>query len=414
VEDVMKVANRVFLLALAIVASLSLAGCGKQQCATTQLGSTGTGSGTTGGISTGGTICGPGTNPGGGGSISVLLYYFALDNTGAGTVEAAGLSNAGTLSLLNPFTPPTLPSLGTDNMVIVNKQFLYIPMGDGTVQAFTITRATGALTPIGGGPFLAAGADTAVSDPKGRFLFVGAEGFGQVTVFKIDPVSGGLTNDGTFTSINMISSDSLTVDGNGQFLYVGQGQTVSPLPIVAASIDQTSGALTEIQGSPFNLGVSTVHADPSGKFLLGVAGVLDASSLATDRHLFVFSIGPTGIPSALSNVQTTSAPFEFAIHPSGQFVYTFGADSTGAIAAVEGYQLTSTGTLTALPNSPFTSLPIVQDCQFDQSGGSAFCVDSIFGGTAFSVLSANATTGALTNTVQSLTVTNTFPFAVTD
>lgn len=411
----MKVANRVFLLALAVVAGLSLAGCGKQHCATTQLGSSGTGSGTTGGVSTGGSICGPGpTNPGGG-SISVLLYYFALDNTGAGTVEAAGLSNTGTLSLLNPYTPPTLPSTGTDNMVIVNKQFLYVPMGDGTVQAFTINRTSGSLTPIAGSPFLAAGADTAVSDPKGQFLFVGAEGLPQITIFKIE-TTGALTNNGTFSSFNMTGSDSLAVDGNGKFLYVGQGSVNPALPIVAASIDPNNGTLTEIQGSPFNLGVATVHADPSGKFLLGVAGILDDTSTTNDDHISVFSIDSAGTPTPVkgSPFSTTAAPFEFAIHPSGKFVYTFGRDSTSAVTAVEGYQLDSAGNLTKLPNSPFTTLPIVQDCQFDQSGGEAFCVDSIFGGTTFSVLTANPTTGALTNAVQNLTVVRTFPFAVTD
>jgi 6-phosphogluconolactonase (cycloisomerase 2 family) len=408
----MKVANRVLLLTLVIIAGLNLAGCGKQQCATTQLGSSGTGSSTTGGINTGGSICGSGTTNPGGSSISALLYYFDVDNTGTGTVQAAGLSNTGTLSLLNPYTPPTLPSIGTDNMVIVNKQFLYVPMGDGTLQAFAINHSSGALTPIAGGAIPAAGADTAVSDPKGRFLFVGAEFVGIVTVFQINPTTGALTNTGTFQSFNMVSADSLAVDGNGKFLYVGQDQAT--LPIVAASIDQNTGALSEIAG-PFPLGVATVHADPSGKFLLGVAGILDAFNLASDHHLSVFSIDPTfGTPTLVSSVQTTAAPFEFAIHPSGQFVYTFGVDNTQALAAVEGYQLNSTGTLTALPNSPFSSLPIVQDCQSDQSGGEFFCIDSILGGTTFSVFSANPTTGMLTSTTQSLTVTNTFPFAVTN
>jgi 6-phosphogluconolactonase (cycloisomerase 2 family) len=346
----------------------------------------------------------------------VFLYYFALDNAGAGTIEAAGLSNKGTLALLNPFTPPTLPSTGTDNMVIVNKQFLYVPMGNSTLQAFTINHTGGALTPIAGSPFSASGADTAVTDPKGRFLFVGGEGVGAITVFKIDQTTGALTTTGTFQSFNMVSADSLAVDGKGNFLYVGQGQVNPPLPVTAFSIDQTTGALSEIQGSPFPLGVATVHADPSGKFLLGVAGILDQPNSATDDHISVFSIDSTfGTPTAVagSPFSTTAAPFEFAIHPSGQFVYTFGEDSTGALAAVEGYQLSSTGTLTALPGSPFASLPIVQDCQFDQSGGAAFCIDAV-AGTKFSVLTANPTTGALTHTVQDLTVTNNFPFAITD
>jgi 6-phosphogluconolactonase (cycloisomerase 2 family) len=299
-------------------------------------------------------------------------------------------------------------------MVIVNKQFLYVPMGDGTVQAFTINRTTGSLMPIAGSPFFAAGADTAVSDPKGKFLFVGAEGFGQITTFQINATTGVLTNNGTFSSFNMTGSDSLAVDGNGSFLYVGQGRVNPASPVVAAKIDPNNGTLTEIAGSPFNLGVATVHADPSGKFLLGVAGILDTGNSANDDHLYVFSIDPViGTPALVSSIPTTAAPFEFAIHPSGQFVYTFEVDSTGLILKpVEGYHLNSSGTLTALP--PFTGLPIVQDCQFDQSGGEAFCIDSIIGGSTFSVFSVNPTTGMLTSTAQNLTVVNTFPFAVTD
>ena len=418
----MGLTNRIFFLVLVVVASMTLAGCGKQQCPSTSLGgSSGTGSGTAGGI-TGSSVCGSGSNTGGGGgggsTTSVFLYYFATNSTGAGIIDAAGLSSSGTLALLSPFTPPTLPSIGTDNMVIVNKQFLYVPMGNSTLQAFTINHTGGALTPIAGGPFPASGADTAVSDPKGRFLFVGDEFAGQVTVFQIDQRTGALTTTGSFQSFNLIHADSLTVDGNGKFLYVGQGSpSGTPLPIVAFSIDQNTGALTEIAGSPFNLSVATVHADSSGKFLLGVAGILDQSTTAIDDHISVFSINSTsGMPTPVagSPFSTTSAPFEFAIHPSGKFVYSFGTDSTGAAAALEGYQLnTTTGALTALPGSPFTSLPIVQDCQFDQSGGVAFCIDSI-AGTKFSVLNANPTTGALTHTVQDLTVTKTFPFAITD
>ncbi len=408
-------------LVLAVVASMTLAGCGKQ-CPSTSLGGSGSSSGPSGGINTGGSVCGSGSSTGGGGgggsTTSVLLYYFALNNTGAGTIEAAGLSNTGTLALLSPFTPPTLPSIGTDNMVIVNKQFLYVPMGNSTLQAFTINHTGGALTPIAGAPFSAVGADTGGSDPKGRFLFVGAEAVGQITVFQINPTTGVLTTTGTFQSFNMVNADNLAVDGNGKFLYVGQGPATPPIPIVAFSIDQNTGALTEIAGSPFNLGVATVHADSSGKFLLGVAGVLDQSGTTNDDHISVFSIDSTiGTPTRVagSPFSTTAAPFEFAIHPSGQFVYTFGTDSTGALAPLEGYQLnTNTGALAALPGSPFTSLPTVQDCQFDQSGGVAFCVDSIFVGTKFSVLTANPTTGALTHTVKDLTVTNTFPFAITD
>ena len=360
-------------------------------------------------------MCGPGTGGGGGGggNSAALLYYLGTNN-----ILAASLSTTGSFAPITSVTPPTLPSSSTDNMLIVNKKFLYVPMGDSTVQAFTIDRTSGALTPIAGSPFSApGGADSAVTDPAGRFLFVGGEVVGEIAVFQIDVNTGVLTASpgSPFQSFTLLSADSMTVDGSGKFLYVGQ---LSPSnPVAAFAIDQNNGSITQIAGSPFPLGVATVHADPSGKFLLGVAGVLDIGNSISDHHIYVFSIdATTGVPTAVagSPFLTTSEPFEFAIHPSGNFVYTFGEDSTGAVVAIEGFQInTATGGLSALPGSPFTTLPAVSDCQFDQAGTEAFCIDGLFGGT-FSVLTANPSTGALTHTVQDLNVPNNFPFAATD
>ena len=404
--------KRTFFLVLAAVAMLSWAGC-SGGCPTSSLASTGSSSGPTGGVTTGGSVCGPGTTTPGGGNSAALVYYLGSSN-----ILAASLSTTASFAPITTVTPPTLPSSSTDNMLIVNKKFLYVPMGDSTVQAFTINRTSGALTPIAGSPFSApGGADTAVTDPAGRFLFVGGEVIGEIAVFQIDANTGVLTlSPGSpFTSFNLISADSMTVDGKGKFLYVGQLSSTNP--VAGFSIDQNNGSIAEIIGSPFPLGIATVHADPSGKFLLGVAGILDNGNPIHDQHVYVFSIdATTGAPTAVagSPFLTTSAPFEFAIHPSGKFVYTFGEDNAGAVGAVEGFQIdTTTGALSALPGSPFTTLPFVSDCQFDQGGGEAFCVDLIFG-SKFSVLTTNATTGALTHTVQDLSVSNNFPFAVTD
>ena len=82
-----------------------------------------------------------------------------------------GVTSAGTFGTLNSYTPPTLPSNFADDMIIVNKQFLYIPMGDTTVEGFSIDRTTGALTAIQGSPFSVAGvtvtADDVATDPAG-------------------------------------------------------------------------------------------------------------------------------------------------------------------------------------------------------------------------------------------------------
>jgi len=298
-------------------------------------------------------------------------------------------------------------------MVIVNKQFLYIPIGGlSEVLGFSIDQSSGALSVINGSPFAAQASDnTVTADPAGRFLFVGGTLSPLISVYQINPTTGALTSapQSPVQSFNVVFANSLTVDGTGNFLYVGQ--TFSSNPVAVFSINQSTGALTEIGGSPFPLGVAVLQADPIGKFLLGVA---DSSGASGDQHIHVFSINPnTGVPTAVpsSPFATVNIPFALAIHPNGNFVYASVADSTDTVTSLEGYQLNATsGTLTALSESPFTTLPIVSNCQFEQSGLYAFCMNAA----GFSIFGVNANTGALSHTIPDLATDNNFPFAVTD
>ena len=403
----MKLGSRILFLVLAALAMLGWAGCGGG-CSTTTLSSSGGSSGTTGGVSSGGTVCGPGTNPGGGGNTASWLYYL-----GNNDILGASLSTTGTFATLASFTPPTLPSSVGNDMVIVSKKFLYLPQNDSlTIQAFTIDRTTGTLTAISGGPFPTAGADSITSDPAGRFLFAGNDNTGQVSVFQINSTTGALVAapGSPFSAFNLDFAHVLAVDGTGQFLYVGQ--SLPALPVYAFAIDQNNGALSPAVGSPFALGVAGVRTDFSGKFAIGISGTTG------DNNLYVFAIdATTGALTAVNNSPfATSAAtlFNLRVHPSSQFVYSFGLDNSSSFAAIEGFQLDpSTGALTRLAGSPFTNLPIEADCKWDQGGGEAFCANA--NTNAFSVLDTSTSTGALTHTVQDLSVsTNSVPFAPTD
>jgi 6-phosphogluconolactonase (cycloisomerase 2 family) len=406
-EGGMKLVHRILVLLIAAFAMLGWSGCGGG-CPTTSLSSSGGSGGSTGGTSTGGTACGPGTNPGGGGNTASFLYY--LSNT---NILGAGLSTTGTFANLTSFTPPTLPSSAGRDMVIVNKKFLYLPQNDSlTVQAFTIDRSTGALAAISGSPFATAGADSIASDPAGRFLFVGNDNTGLISVFQINATTGALTAapGSPFSAFNLDFVHVLAVDGTGKFLYAGQG--LAALPVHAFSIDQNTGALSQIVGSPFGLGVAGVGTDFNGKFAVGLTGI------SGDNHLYVFAIdATTGALAPVSNspfATTMSTPENLRVHPSSQFVYSFGLDTNSSVAAIEGFEIDSTtGALTPLTGSPFTSVPIVADCKWDQGGGEAFCANSATN--AFSVLSTSTSTGSLTHTVTDLTVSNdAVPFAPTD
>jgi 6-phosphogluconolactonase (cycloisomerase 2 family) len=404
--------KRFAISSIIAICSLFFAGCdAKPGCSVNVTSSGGSGSNGVGAASNGCNPNGGVSGGGGNGSSSAFVYYLSGSD-----IAVAGLGSNGSLTTLNGLTAQQAGTF-TDDMLVVNKKFLYVPFNDtNSVQAFTIG-ANGALTSITGSPFAlqAAGqTDAVVSDPQGRFLFVGGESNGAISVFQINSTTGALTEapGSPFIIAGLISADSMTVDGSGKFLYVAQSDSASPVWVF--SIDQNTGALSPITGAPFALNVAQLHADSSGKFLLGVQQIQDAFGSASDQHIYVFAIDPvTGTPLSVpgSPFATVSAPFDFAIHPNGQFVYITGNDGTAAVTSIEGYELDpSTGALTPLTGSPFTSLPSATQCKFDEGGGIMIC--AVAGG-GLAVIDVNASTGAASHSGTDLDVTN-YPFAVTD
>jgi 6-phosphogluconolactonase len=291
----MRLANRILGSLLAVVTVMCWAGCGGG-CPTTSLSSSSSSGGPSAGKSVGGSVCGPGTTPPpSGGNTAAFLYY-----EGTNDILGASLGTTGTFAAISPFTPPTLPSSAGSDMLIVNKKFLYLPQSDSlTIQAFAIDRTTGALSAISGSPFATFGADSITSDPTGRFLFAGNGTTGQISVFQINATTGALTatSGSPFSAFNLNFVHVLAVDGTGKFLYAGQGSAF--LPVYGFSIDQNSGALAPIVGSPFGLNVAVVRKDFTGKYAIGLSGVTG------DKSLYVFGIDQT--TGALASV--TGSPF---------------------------------------------------------------------------------------------------------
>lgn len=389
-----------FCLVLATLA-MSMAGCGHYVCHTTFGGGSctpsGSGVGTSGGT---GTISAS--------SATTLVYFLS-----GSSVEGAGFGGS-TFGNLTGYTAPTIGTGFADLMTIVNKKFVYVPMGDTTVQGFSITRSSGALTPIPGSPFQTGGpstADGAWADPSGKFLYVGSESSGDIWAFQIDQTSGALTEvaGSPFTAVGFSSADIIAIDGSGSFLYAGQGFPSSG--VAGFAIDKTTGALTPLAGSPFNLGIAQIRTN--GKFLVGVAEIQDAGASAVDSHVYVYSINSTtGVPTAVSGSPfvTTNAPYDVTVSPNGKFIYLPEVVVGGTAAAMEGFQMdTTTGALSALTGSPFTSLPFTTQCQFDQLGAVMICGTS---GGSMTALGASATNGSVTHAAD--LSASPFAFAVTN
>lgn len=93
-----------------------------------------------------------------------------------------------------------------------------------------------------------------MADPQDRFIFVlnsGAYNGGPASVqsFTLDQKTGAINQvaNSTFTVFQV---SEIRVDANGKFIYAVGGQTM------AWSIDQTTGVLTPVPGSPFKIAAS--------------------------------------------------------------------------------------------------------------------------------------------------------------
>src|SRR5690348_15815727 len=138
------------LLSLAVmVIAMSLSGCGHYTCGATFGNSTCTSSG--GGISQGG----------GNNALVAYGYWtdFAITGPSAGMAELELNQSASTFNSISSFAPPVVPPFPT-GIVIVGKQYMYIPSSDGTLYGFSIDGATGNLTSVLANPTSIAGGDS--------------------------------------------------------------------------------------------------------------------------------------------------------------------------------------------------------------------------------------------------------------
>jgi 6-phosphogluconolactonase (cycloisomerase 2 family) len=284
---------------------------------------------------------------------------------------------------------------------------LYVPyranvngVDQGFVAAYLINHGSGALSNISGSPFSTGmpGADSAVLDPQGRFLFVGDQVSGGVSAFQIDSATGLLTPSPGSPLINpAFGPVEMAVDGTGNFLYFTQG-SVSAFT-VEYFINQNDGSLS--LANQFLLQVSRVRTEPTGKFLFAVGG--------PSGGIDAYSIDPgSGNLTFLATYATATSCYEMTISPNGKFLYAF-AKAGMVPEAMQGYSLDTNGVLTNMTGSPFTTIPGQFAGQFDQSGTHLF-TSTVSG---FAVLTVDPNTGIPTNPTPNLTVTATPFFAVT-
>jgi len=216
----------------------------------------------------------------------------------------------------------------------------------------------------------------------GRFAYVANRQSNSISAFAIDQSSGELVPlAGSPFASNGTTPTALTVDPNGQFLYVANSGSNS---VSVYSIDAT-GALTAV-GFPTAAGTApgAVTVDPTDHFLY----VANLSS----NNVSAFAIsGSTLTPVVDSPFSAGAEPASLAVDPNGNFLYvTNFNDNTISVFLID----TASGTLSVISGSPFAAGAGPISIAIDPTDAFAFVASN----TAETITSyaLNATTGALT------------------
>jgi DNA-binding beta-propeller fold protein YncE len=138
------------------------------------------------------------------------------------------------------------------------------------------------------------------------------------------------------------------------FLFLLEGKGVPIGTIHVFSVNPSTGAITEVPGSPFNAGLipEILVVDPTGRFLY----VANSES----QDITAFSIDSatgtlTGLPGSPFPIAAT--PITAAVDPTGRFLYVFATNLINNVEQEFLYEYTIdsvTGVLTAASSSPTT------------------------------------------------------------
>ena len=126
-------------------------------------------------------------------------------------------------------------------------KFFYIG-NSANLSALSIDASSGALSPVPGSPFSIVSTKLGM-DPLGRFLYTIDSDTDAVSSSSINTSTGAPTILPGFAPVTSIP---LGLDPSGKFFY-GVTTANPPFSISAFAIDQTTGLLTPVAGSPFPL-----------------------------------------------------------------------------------------------------------------------------------------------------------------
>lgn len=310
-------------------------------------------------------------------------------------------TGAGTLTVSSdgPFQFPSAVASGTSYTVSVRTQ----PANPS--QTCTASGATASGTVSGANVTNVEITCSAVANAA-RFAYVTNRGSNDISGYRIDNATGALTaiNGSPFPA--GVSPTWLTLHPSGNFAYVSNGGANT---ITAYAIEATSGGLTPIGGAPVlvrpfssvEYPISPVVIDPSGN--LAIVGNSNAPIVGDSQpdNLDVYHIDTAS--GALAPVAgspfSTNSPFPdfVAVDPAGKFIYAFDYITRVGVGglSIAPFAIDPTaGTVTAVSGSPFGPFQSYPQC-YGLAPNGKFIYEGTIGDTVQAFI-VNETTGALT------------------
>jgi len=278
---------------------------------------------------------------------------------------------------------------GTSTLTVVAAQARFAYLADAnasSLDAYSVVASTGTFTRLTS-PVGSQGHQQVIVHPSGHFLYV-IDNTSSVSVYDVNSTTGAATLDSTINPVPAGVNALITkgvVDRTGSFFFaISSGNTTPPIDaLFAYAINQTTGALTAVAGSPFttNLNAPTdVLIAHQGGAANDYLYVIDAGSSGSNSNTVAgFSINPTtGIPTALGTptIPTGSFPQYSTIDPSGTHLYV----PNGNDKTVSAYSIATTGILTQVGTATTitdgtTPATFVFNVAVDPSGKYLYVVD---------------------------------------
>jgi 6-phosphogluconolactonase (cycloisomerase 2 family) len=224
----------------------------------------------------------------------------------------------------------TTPSTGSQPAGVFAASLAVSPDGqwlialDGTTQQldiFQINATTGGLSSV-----TAAATYSATSgvwqpsqvriSPDGTLIFAALGTAGDV-VFTFNTTTGVATSSQTLATGNTATGDyGLAISPKTTYLYIARSGTNGGVAVYSIG---AAGALSPVTGSPFAAGSGTfsVALDNTGTYVY--------AANRTDGTISGYTI----VPSTTNTAALSLTPISGSPYPSGSFVQSLGADSTG-------------------------------------------------------------------------------------